>query len=166
MLDDSFGQDLIMNVSLLTDQEKLDLSNQMWIVHDTYSRPIVIYQTAYQTVISTNPSTNILFDNAPFNSPTETIIQSGIFQARILYGKKEALNAFGSVQRNNASDQSMILLEEGEVRLRVDPTGAALLASSERVTFDNTIFNIQTSQRPHGLVGPPNFFDFYLKKIQ
>ena len=155
-----------MSASLLTDQEKADLSNQFFIVHDTYARPIVIYQTAYQTVISTNPSTNILFDNAPFNSPTETVIQSGVFQARVLYGKKEPLNPFGSVQRNNASDQSMILLEEGEVRLRVDATGAAMLASCERVTLDNTIFNLQTTQRPHGLTGPPNFFDFYLKKIQ
>lgn len=151
-----------MSVSLLTDQEKTDLSNQMWIVHDTFSRSIIIYQTAYETVVSTNPNANILFDNAPFNGTQQRIIQSGMFQARILYGKKEDLNAF----RAGPSDQPMILLEDGDVRLRVDATGAALLASSERVTFDNAIFNIQTSPRPHSLISNPNFFDFYLKRIQ
>lgn len=152
-----------MSVSLLTDQEKLDISNQMWIVHDTFSRPIIIYQTAYTTVISTNPNTNILFENAPFNGVQQRIIQSGMFQARILYGKKENLDAFGG---GGANGQPMILLEDGEVRLRVDATGAALLASSERVTFDNAIFNVQTSPRPHSVVSTPDFFDFYLKKVQ
>ncbi len=151
-----------MNMSLLTDAEKIDLSNQMWIVHDTYARPIAIYQTAYQTVISTNPSTNILFDNAPFNSPTETVIQSGIFQARILYGKKQDVSYLSSHQ----TEQNMILLEDGEVRLRVDATGAAFLSSCERATFDDTIFTVESSQRPHSLVGAPNFFDFYLKRVQ
>ena len=152
-----------MSASLLTDAQKADLSNQFFAVHDTYARPIIVYQTAYQTIISTNPNTNILFEMAPFNGTKQTIIQSGIFQARILYGKKEPLDAF---QGAGPTNQSMILLEDGEVRLRVDATGALFLNSSERVTFDNAVFNVQSSVRPHGLTGPPNFFDFYLKKVQ
>ncbi len=152
-----------MSVSILTDDQKTDLSNQMWIVHDTFSRPIIIYQTAYTTVVSTNPNTNILFENAPFNGVQQRVIQSGMFQARILYGKKQNLNAFGG---GGAGNQSMVLMDDGDVRLRVDATGAALLASSERVTFDDAIFNIQGTVRPHSVVSTPDFFDFYLKKVQ
>lgn len=154
------------DVPYLTPSQSLSLSNEFFRLHATFARPIVIFQTATHTVISTNPSNNFLFDNAPFNSPTTNVINSGIFQARILYGKKETLNPFGTVQRNNASDQNGIRLEDGEVRIRLDATGAAFLSSCERVTFDNTIFDVETTQRPHSLVGPPNFFDFYLKKIQ
>lgn len=156
-----------MSYSYLTPAEKLSLSNEFFNLHQTFGRNIVIYQTALETVISTNASNNFLFDNAPFNSTQQAIIQSGVFLARILYGKKENLTPFGTVQRNNASDQNMIRLEEGEVRVRLDATGAAMLSSCERVTFDGTIFEVETSQRPHLLVGEaPNFFDFYLKKIQ
>lgn len=154
------------NVPFITPSQQLALSNEFFRLHATYARDIVIFQTATQIVIFTNPENNTLFDDAPFNSETTTIINSGIFKARILYGKKEPLIPFNSTQRDNSSSQNMILLEDGEVRLRVDATGAALINASERVTFDGTIFNVQTSARPHSLVGPPNFFDFYLKKIQ
>lgn len=151
-----------MSRSYLTSSQKLTLNNEFFNLHDTFARPIVIYQTAYETIISSDPNANILFDKAPFNGIQHRVIQSGVFQARILYGKKETLGQFAGV----ASDQTPLLLEEGDVRIRVDATGAALISSSERVTFDSAIFDVQTSIRPHGLVGPPNFFDFYLKKSQ
>lgn len=150
--------------SYLTNSEKVSLNAEFYNLHETFARPIVVYQTATEVVVYTNPDNNILFDNAPFNSQTATIVNSGIINARILYGKKQPLDQL-SVPRG-PSTQNMILLEEGEVRLRVDATGAALLSSSERAVFDGTIFNIVANQRPHSLVGPPNFFDFYFKKLQ
>lgn len=154
------------NVPFIPESQRLTLANEFFRLHATYARDIVIYQTATETVISTSPSENILFDNAPFNSETTTIINSGIFKARILYPKIEPLVPFGGVQSNLSADQSMIRLTDGTVRIRLDATGAALLSSCERVTFDNTIFDVETTQRPHALFGPPNFFDFNLKKIQ
>ncbi len=154
------------DIPYLTPSESLALSNEFFRLHATFARPIAIFQTALQTVIATNPSNNFLFDNAPFNSTEQTIIQSGVFQARIWYARKENIAPFNSTQRSNGADQNMIRLEDGEVRVRLDATGAAMLNTCERVTFDGTIFDVQTNQRPHSLVGPPNFFDFYLKHIQ
>ncbi len=154
-----------MGVSYFTPTEQTYLNDEFFNLHATFARPIVIYQTATQTVVFTSPNENILFENAPFNSQTETVINSGIFQARILYAKKELLIPFGAVQRDSSSDQNMIRLQEGEVRVRLDATGAAFLNSSERVTFDGNIFDLITTPRPHGLF-TPNFYDFYLKKIQ
>lgn len=154
------------NVPYITPSQQLSLSNEFFRLHATYARDVVIFQTATETVVYSNPNENTLFENAPFNSTTNIIINSGVFKARILYGKKQESSLFSTPQRDGAGTQNVIYLEEGEVRLRVDATGAAYLASCQRVTFDDTIFNVETSPRPHSLIGTPNFFDFYLKKIQ
>lgn len=139
--------------------------NQFNNLHATYARPITIYRTAVETVVLTNPKNNYLYQEAPDNSVVNTVVQSGVVDARILYGRKETLNQFSSVARNNSADQNQIRLEEGEVRLKLDPTGRALLQGCERVQFDGIIFDVSTSQRPHSIFGEPNFFDFYLKKL-
>jgi hypothetical protein len=153
-----------MGYSYLTNSQKTNWNNEFNNIHATFARPIAIYKTAKQIVINPNPDNNIFFQNAPFNSEVETIQQSGIFQARIKYGTRENLTPFNSIQYRGASEQNMIRLEEGEVRLKLDPTGAAFLAGAKRVTFDGTIFDVVTSKRPHGLFDP-NFETFYLKKL-
>lgn len=153
-----------MAQSYFTAAQKTLFSAPFYNLHETFARDIVIYQTAQETVISTNPDNNYLFDNAPFNSETQSFIQSGIVKARILYGKKEPLNPFNTVQSRNSAEQNMIRLEEGEARIKLDPTGAAMLRGCERVTFDGTVFNVITSPRPHGLF-TPQFETFYLKKL-
>lgn len=154
-----------MSYSYLTVEQKNTLNNEFNNLHKTFGRPITIYKTALETVVATNPDTNVLFQNAPFNSTTNKVVQSGVYLARILYGKKEPLNPFNSAQRSAGGDQNMIRLEEGEVRIKLDPTGAAFFAGCQRITFDGTIFDVETSKRPHGLFDP-NFETFFLKKIQ
>jgi hypothetical protein len=115
-------------------------------------------------VVLTNEANNYLFADAPFNSVMNTVVQSGVVDARILYGKKQPENQFRGTQSNYSAAQNQIQLSEGEVRIRLDPTGVALLAGCSRVQFDGDIFDVTTSKRPHGLF-TPNFSDFYLKKL-
>ncbi len=154
-----------MGQSYLTSSQKTVLNDEFNNIHATFGRPITIYQTAVETVLVTNSGNNYLFENAPNNSLTQTVIQSGVFLARVLYGKRENMTPFNASQHNGASDQPMIRLSEGEVRIKLDPTGAAFLASCARVQFDNTIFDVVTDKRPHGLF-TPNFETFFLKKVQ
>lgn len=149
-----------MSYSYLSDAAKTWSNDQFNNLHATFSRPITIYKTAQQTVVLTNPENNYLFQQAPFNSVVETVIQSGIANARILYGKKQSEVQFGGA----GYAQNQIQLAEGEVRIRLDPTGTALLADAKRISFDGTTFDSITSKRPHGLFSP-NFNDFYLKKL-
>lgn len=155
-----------MGTSLVTNQQKTEWNNVFNDIQATFGRPIVIFKTAVETVIYSNPNHNFLFDgDVPFNTETEKIVQSGIFLARIKYGSRENLTPFNSVVTNKTEDQNIIRLKEGEVRIKLDPTGSAFLNGCERVTFDGTIFNVETDKRPHGLF-EPNFDTFYLKKIQ
>lgn len=150
--------------SYLSDSEKDDYDAQFFNLHKTFARPITIWKSAQQIVITTNPANNYLFESAPFNDTTNIIQVSGVFQARILYNKNEELKNFTTTNRNEASDQINILRQAGDVRIRVDVTGANYLFDAKRVTFDGEIFNVTTSQRPHGLFNP-NFYDFFLTKL-
>lgn len=145
---------------ILTTAEKNSLSDVFYDLHSTYARPIVIYKTAKQTVIQTNPDHNAFYAGAPTNSVTEVIQQSGVFNARIRWGPTQPLNQFGGVSPN----QPMIRLEEGEARIKLDPTGAAFMVGVKEVTLDNILCNVVTTPRPHGLF-KVDFSDFYCKKV-
>lgn len=150
-----------MGESFLTPAFKNQLNNTFNDLHATFGRPIAIFRTALEIVIENSASNNYLFDQAPFNSAKTEVVQSGVFLARILYGKKELLNPF-QVQSN---EQNMIRLQDGEVRIKLDPTGASYLGNCERVRFDNTLFTVDTPKRPHGLFDP-NFQTFFLRRSQ
>ena len=150
-----------MGYSYLTPGVKDSLNNEFNNIHATFGRPITIYQTAQETVLVTNDANNVLFQGAPDNSLTSTVIQSGVYLARILWGKKLALEPFSA----GPDSQNQIRLSEGEARIKLDPTGAAFLASAERVQFDGSILYVKTDPRPHGLFDP-NFKTFYLTKNQ
>lgn len=149
-----------MGFSFLTPAQKDSLGNVFFDLHATEGRPITIFQTATDTIVSTNPAHNFLFPQAPTNDVVQNVIQSGVFQARILYGKKQPSGPFADIKRG----QPAIELEDGEARIRLDATGSAFFAGVERVTFDGFTFRVVTSARPHGLFDP-KFNDFYLRKL-
>jgi hypothetical protein len=153
-----------MSYSYLSEATKTWANDQFNNLHETFKRPITIWKTAEQIIIAQNPENNWMFASAPFNSETVVVQQSGVFGARILYGKKEALTPINSIQFRNTTEQNNLWLQEGEVRIRLDPTGTAFLQGAKKVTFDDTVFEIVTSKRPHGLF-TPNFNDFTLRKV-
>lgn len=153
-----------MGTSYLTQAQKTSYNNEFNNLHATFGRPISIYQKAQEVVVVSNPANNFFFNGAPTNDIEDSIVQSGVFLARIKYGSRENLTPFNTNQQNNASDQINIRLQEGEVRIKLDPTGAAFIAGADRIVFDGTIFENVTSKRPHGLFDP-NFETFYLKKL-
>lgn len=149
--------------SLISDAQKDILGSQFFSVHDTFARPIAIYKNAKQTIISTKQTNNYMFENAPTNDVVQNVQVSGIFMARILYDKEEMLKQFSSANLGPDS-QVNLLREDGGVRIQVDYTGAQYLFGAQLVTFDGEIFNINSTQRPHGLFAP-KFYTFYLAKL-
>ena len=150
-----------MGTSLISAADKGSLNNVFNDIHQTFGRPITIYQSAQEVVLVTNPDNNFLYQSAPMNSLTSTVIQSGVYLARVLYGKREELVPFAG----GGLAQNQVRLSEGEVRIKLDPTGAAYLAGAERIQFDGNTFMVNTDSRPHGLFDP-NFKTFYLKRVQ
>ena len=149
---------------LFTPSEKLELGNNFNDIHDTWGRPITMFRQNEQIVIAESLDNNYIWDTAPNNTTTQTVILSGVFNARVLYGKDQKLEPFKSISLNRSEDQILTSVEAGDVRLKLDPTGAAFINSAKRATLDGFIFEITTSPRPHGLF-TPQFFTYYLKKI-
>lgn len=152
--------------SLIASGTKNLLENQFNLIHDTFARPIIIYRQGENIVINPNPGNNMFFSgpNVPFNDTVQTIAVSGIFNARVLYSKKEELSMFEPFGiRKLGGDQVNLQYEAGDVRIKLDPTGASYLFDAKRCTFDGEVFTIRTSKRPHGLF-TPKFYDFYLHK--
>lgn len=153
-----------MGTSYLSDSEKNEMGDEFYNLHATFGRPIVMYKMAKQVVINTNPGHNFLFENAPTNDTIQDVIQSGVFLARILYGKKQNLDPFSTPTIGGGSDQSNIRLDEGDIRIKLDPTGASYIQDAERIIIDGNICQVNTSPRPHGLFDP-KFQTFVLKRL-
>ena len=151
------------NLSIFTDVQKGSLESIMSLVHSSFMRPITIWRKRNEIVISENNSHDFVYGTAPVNTTTTDVPVSGIFNARILYPSKQSLDFLDSTRMRNGADQLNIRLDDGTVRLKLDPTGAAFIEGCQRVTLDNMIFTIDGGKRPHGLFSP-QYYDYVLKK--
>lgn len=150
--------------SFISQSQKGGLEAAFSNLHDTFGRDIAIYKNGTQITISTNPNNDFIWESAPTNDEVVIIPVSGVFKARILYGKIQNRTQFNSSTQGKGTDQVNIELDVGDVRIKLDPTGAAFIQDATRVILDGTIFNIETPQRPHGLFNP-QFYDFILKRL-
>lgn len=135
------------------------------MLHDTFGRDIVMYKTAQQVTISTNPKNDYIWESAPTNDVVQSIPVSGVFKARIRYGTNQGRMQMNTTTQGKGSDQLNIELEVGDVRLKLDATGAAFIQDAVRVVFDGTVFNVETPKRPHGILNNSQFYDFTLKRL-
>ncbi len=153
-----------MSSSYLSTAQKDSLGNEFFNIHQTFGRAITIWRTAEQIVLASNPSNNYLFENAPFNDVTQPVLVSGTFLARIKYPASEGSVQFAASTSPGNADQTNLQREDGTVRITVDATGNAYLFDAKKVTFDDEIFSINSSDRPHGLFAP-KFYDYILRKL-
>ena len=149
---------------LFTPAQKAAFEQTQQDIHDTFARPITVYKNSQKIVIFSNPEHNFIFDSGPNQTTTEDVIVSGVFYARILYKPDQKDDMFRGGDGSLRQDQLFQEKPKGEVRLKLDPTGAAFLNQATRVEFDGTIFNITADQRPHGLF-TPKFYNFYLTRL-
>lgn len=123
-----------------------------------------MYKNGQQVTISTNVEHDFIWEAAPKNDQFQVIPVSGVFKARILYGKVQGRTQFNSSTQGKGTDQVSAQLDVGDVRLKLDPTGAAFIQDATNVTLDGGIFSVETSPRPHGLF-QPQFYDFILRRL-
>ena len=150
--------------SLIPQSDKEQLEAVLGDVHATFARPLYMFKQAQEVVVFENPNHNFLFESAPTNSTVTYTQVSGIYSGRVAYAREQKFQQFNSPTRKGAEDQINVNLEEGTVRLKLDPSGAAFMKDATRVRLDGDIFEIATNQRPHGLFDP-KWYTFTLKRI-
>lgn len=148
-----------------TAAEKLEFSNLFNDLHQTFAYPIYAFKQRNELVITDNPNHSYVWDDAPTNTQTVSTLVSGTFNARVLYSNKQNKNFISTRQRDKGEDQIGAEIFEGDVRLKLDPTGAAFIADAQRITFNDALFEVSSEPRHHGLFGPNKWQTFYLKKV-
>lgn len=151
--------------SLLSQAEKDALSAVIVNVAETFERPITIYKEAQQTVISSDPNYN-RFNAADQNAGNTVIPIRYSFPARILYGKKSS-NPYMEpyLSKVDGKGQLKIRTPDEFVRIKIGPSGNAIMADSKRIEFDGTLFEVDSVVRPHGLFDV-QYYTYYLKPLE
>lgn len=147
---------------LLTVSERSSYQEAMQNLHDTFARDIVIYQTASKTLVSTNPKHNFMYGSAGDGSAIEQVVISGTFKARIHYPNEAKLEQFLRAGGSKNDDQIQLKRRGWKVKLIVDESVKSILEKCERIEFDGVTYAVDSSARPHGVVGV-QFWDFYLQ---
>ncbi len=134
--------------------------------HLTFAQEdITVYQKAKPVVSSENSSFNILFSGS--NPASENITYtpiSAVYKARIKYPQNQKNDQFTSKQDRRSEDQLNISLNDGMVRIIVDPTTAEAVRTSERIVIKGKIYAIESDEAPKGLFAA-QFYTFYLKAL-
>lgn len=152
--------------SLLSEAEKAALESEIVKVAETFERDILVFKEPTKIVISTNLNYNRfdannqnIIDQNPQNSTQSTVIK-----ARILYNKEQPY-PFMNPYVGGSNDEAQLKLNEslGKVRIKVGPSGYAVLQEAKKIEFDGLAFDVDSIVRPHGLFNN-QYYTYNLKR--
>lgn len=144
--------------SLITTQERDNLTGILGDVFDTFKRGVVVYKEPTKKVAVIDDSF-IFGYGEPSNAINyDYIVVSGAFDATIKYNTNQNLEYHGDI---NAS------LSEGEVRIKVKEDCKNFIESgkTERVVFDGASFNIISDYSVKSFLDS-TFYTYYLERIK
>lgn len=158
-----------MSLSLLSAAQQADYKSALSSVFWSFARPFSVYITANTAVISTSPlyspfgfhdqNTAISVVNAAVTPQAYTVTGC------ILYGRDQPW-PYISPDVGTDAQQLKLRDSDGKVRIKVEATGYALLKQAETVVLDGFTFVIDSTPRPHGIVGQPDRWTFALQATQ
>lgn len=124
-------------------------------LHTTFARPIVVYKTAKETIVSTNPNFNPIYNKAT-SSVTYTE-RSETIQARIYYLKtsEEILDSEGN----------KTAIPAGSVKITVPSANKNYLEEGKRVVFDDKPFSIISDGKPSNFWSK-RYYSFWLLPLE
>ena len=131
-------------------------------VVDTMARPLYVYQEAQQTVIVTDPNYNPLDGYNQNNLNVTNLVNYSLISGRVLYDKNQDWG-FVRPYGGRGPNEAQIKMKDQttrSVRIKVDPSGYALLNTAKKVQVDGFLFDLESIARPHGLFAP-NYYTFY-----
>lgn len=150
--------------SLISAAEDLSFRSTMGDLHDTFAKEIVIFSSRKRTVVSTNPNHNFLYGSGPNQTETIDEVVKTVAKARIHYKKELQLDQMSKSNSGLSTEQFNVRNKDWDVKLIVTEDVKSLIESSKRIEFNDTIFDVYTDPRPHGVVSY-QFYNFYLKAL-
>jgi hypothetical protein len=144
--------------------ERSEYNSAMADIHDTFSRPILVYKTPEQTIISTDTNYNYFY-NGPEGNGGEDYVSytpvSGVVNARIMYDKN--LERLFNSPTGEKDQDFGVTADNGMARLKIKKEDwATYFEGVIDVQFDGFQFENYKVQRPHVLFDPTHY-TLYLK---
>jgi hypothetical protein len=132
----------------------------------TFARPFTIYVDAQVANISTSPTYSRFGQhdqNAAIGVDNPAVTpQAYTVTGCITYGNNQQWTDF-SVGQNG---QLKLKDTEGQVRIKVEQQGYDLIKDAKLVNLDGFSFQFKSNPRPHGLLGSPSRWTFFLERVE
>jgi hypothetical protein len=153
-------------MSLLSDAEKAEFSAEIVKVAETFERDIVIYKEAQKIIVSTDVNWNPFQQNDLNLIPQNPENQAQVYnmRARIWYERQQP-NPYLEPYVGGNLDEAQLKLKnpEGKVRIKIGPSGWAIMGGAKLIQFDGFMFDVESSPRAHGLFDN-QYYTFWLKR--
>ena len=156
-------------MDLLSPAQKAAFDVAMGNQFDTFKRGFSIYVKAQTAVISTSPNYSRFGphdQNAAISAVNPAVTpQYQVVSGCILYGNKQPWTYINPGGVNGDSTQQLKIREsDGIVRIKVEADGYAIMKDCKMVELDGFQFQLNSTARPHGLVGAPTRWTFTLER--
>ena len=152
-------------MSYITPAMASEYRNALYGVWETFARPLSVYLDAKVLVVNTTPSFAGMFGDASQDAtgPSTTLVtpQVYIISGCINYANGQPWEYVSSDTRAG-SQQNKVRESDGKVKIKVNATGYALLNQAQQVLLDGYTFSLNSTPRPHGIVGQPDRWTFEL----
>ncbi len=149
----------------LSDAEKASISADYKVAMDTFMRPLSVYQEATHTVIVSDPNYN---PYTAYNQNVTDILNTptlNLCSGRIMWDKQQEWK-FLRPQGLSNSDVAQVKTKgqvTQAVRLKVDASGYALLATAKKVQIDGVMLDRESEPRPHGIFSPDAWTFYFVR---
>ncbi len=153
---------------LLDDIQRASYNAAIRGVFETFMLPFQIYLDAQIAVVNTSPSFGGMFGDQSQDAvgPTSTPLTPQVFTVSgcIRYGNGQPWQFIEGGSRSDYQ-QNKVRESEGVVRIKVDQSGYAFLKQANQVVLDGITFDLNSTARPHGIVGAPDRYTFTLQRV-
>jgi len=147
--------------SFISPTEDTSFREAMANLHETWAKPIVIFQTRKKVVISTNPNHNFLYSSGPGQTQTQDEVVKTNSTARIHYKKDQPTPDFKGL---TDKDQLNVEVKDWDVKMIVNDDVKTILEKAQRIEFNGKLFKLRDDTKSHGVISY-QFTTFYLKAL-
>ncbi len=143
--------------SLISDSDKTAIGNVFNDIHDTFARPVTVFQKKNKIFVATNSTYNALYGRLTKETGTRQTVTQTTVQARVLYRQDQK-----EIDLPCTRDQVNVPLGEGVVRVKIDKAGYELFKKATNIEIDGEALRIVTDA---GRIGPfaVHFYTLYLR---
>ena len=145
--------------SLISDIQKASLQSAMSDIHDTFAREIKAFKDGKHVTLNSNPSYSHIYKSSTPNTTVQKIEKTIL--ARIYYPESKQNK---STVQLTSSDYVKLAQFAAVVRIKIAKDDWEFMKDCERVTLDDSVFQITSTGMPHGLFGS-GFYTLNLQRV-